>query len=77
MPEYRLISWHRGGEPAETIDLLANDLEAVLAFVRRQRALIEPQVELWHDGKLLLSLPPPGERALAREKAPARNARDS
>lgn len=59
MPEYRLISRHCDGEPAETIDLLANDLEAVLAFVRRQRALIAPPVELWHDGKLMLSLPHP------------------
>ena len=61
MPKYRLISRRRDGASAEVIDLLANDLEAVLAFIRRQRALIELPVELWHDGALVFTLAFSGE----------------
>lgn len=59
MPEYRLISRCADGEPPEIIDLLADNLEAVLAFLRRQQALIKPPAEVWHGGTLLLSLPIP------------------
>lgn len=76
VPQYRLISRRTDGEPTETIDLLADDLEAVVAFVRRQQALIGPPAELWHDGKLVLSLPLPADGQFGAGEGAASNSRD-
>lgn len=61
MPEYRLIFTNTADQTPEIIDLEADDLESVLAFLRRQTAQIKPPAELWSEGKLLLVLSAPKE----------------
>ena len=56
MPEYRLILRNSGEGLSEIIDLVADNLDFVLAFIDRQRALLLPPVEVWSNGELLLTL---------------------
>lgn len=56
MPEYRLILRRSSDDHSEIIDLIADDLRMVLAFASRQRSLLKPPLEIWHDGNLLMTL---------------------